>query len=83
MSELTSSASYKMRYVILYNITRDFEVTISITEPIGMTEYFWDYINNFVDYYDEVVHGVLKLDIVSLSVREIFVYQSLRLPPQV
>jgi hypothetical protein len=40
ISELTSSPSYKRRYVILYTKTRDTEVAISIMESIGMTEYF-------------------------------------------
>jgi len=53
MSELTSSPSYKRRYVILYTKARDFEVAISIMETIGFTEYFWSYLSNFVDYYDE------------------------------
>jgi hypothetical protein len=83
MSELTSSPSYKRRYVIIYTITRNFEVDISFMEPIGMTEYFWAHKNNFVDYYDELLHDVLKLNILSLSVREHFVYLPLPLPPQV
>lgn len=43
-------------------------------ETIGLTEYVWSYLNNFVDYYDELLHFVLKLDILSLSVRENFAY---------
>jgi hypothetical protein len=43
-------------------------------ETIGLTEYFWSYLNTFVDYNDELLHFVLKLDILSLSVRENFVY---------
>jgi hypothetical protein len=74
MSELTSSPGYKRRYVILYTKIRDFEVAISIMEAIGMTEYFWSYLNNFVHYNDELLHFVFNLDILSVSVCENFVY---------
>jgi hypothetical protein len=74
MPKLTSSPSYKRRYVILYTETRDFEVAISIMETIGLTEYFCSYLNNSVGYNDELLHFVLKLDILSLSVCENFLY---------
>jgi len=43
-------------------------------ETIGLTEYFWSYLNNSVDYNHELLHFILKLDILSLSVCENFVY---------
>jgi hypothetical protein len=43
-----------------------FEFAISIMENVGMTEYFRSYLNNFVEYNDELLHFVLQLDMLSL-----------------
>jgi len=52
--------------------TRDFEVVISIMEPIGMIEYFWAYLHNFVDYtvrqlYNETDFILTKLEVLSMK----------------
>jgi len=57
---LKSSPSYKKRYVIIYTKAWDFEVTISVMETIGMTEYLCSNFNDYVDYNDELSILFLK-----------------------